>query len=308
MDKDAKILVVGHGGIIERSLTAALQSQGYKHVYSSTDMGLNPTIQASVYDFFQTERPEYVFLGSTRSGGIEANRKNGAEFIYHNSESQNNIVYASWKFGVKKLLYFGGSCVYPKESPQPIKEEYFLTGPMESTSEPYSVAKAAGVALCRAFKAQYGLNTVIMIPATIYGPGSDANIETAHVMGALIGKFVQAVKAGDKEVTVWGSGTPRREFLFADDMVDAALFLMNNYNGDEIVNVGCGNDASIKDLAVMIAGAAGFKGKIVYDRTKPDGTKQKLLDSTRMTGLGWKAQIGLEEGIKKTITWYLNQS
>lgn len=307
MNKDSKILIVGHDDIAETSLQLYFSNNGYENVFSSSSIGLDPTIQASVYEFFQKHKPEYVFLASTRSGGIEANRKNGAEFMYHNLESQNNILYSSWKFGVKKLLYFGGSCVYPKECSQPMSPDSILTGPLEGTSEPYSLAKIAGLRLCQAFKKQYGLNAIVMIPATIYGAGSDVDIETAHVMGALIGKFAQAIKEGQKEVIVWGTGQARREFLYADDFVSACHFLMTHYDGDEVVNVGCGSDVTIKELAETIAQVSGFDGKIVFDETKPDGTMQKLLNSAVITGLGWKPQISLREGIDKTYQWYLGR-
>ncbi len=307
MNKDSTILIVGHNDIIENSLQSFLDSNGYTNVFSSSSIGLNPTIQTSVYEFFQKHRPDYVFLASTRSGGIEANKKNGAEFIYHNLESQNNILYASWKFGAKKLLFFAGSCVYPKECRQPMSEDLLLTGVLEETSEPYSVAKIAGIKLCQAFKKHYGFNAIVMIPATIYGPGSDVNIETAHVIGALIGKFSEAVKKNQQEVVVWGTGNPRREFLYVNDFLDACLYLMEHYDGEPMINAGCGQDVSIKELAEMIAAVVGFKGNIVFDETKPDGTTQKLLDNSRMTGLGWKVKVSLEEGIKKTYTWYKNK-
>jgi len=307
MDKNSKILIVGHNDIIEFSLRSFFSKNDYRNIFSSSNIGLNSTIQASVYEFFQKHRPEYVFLASTRSGGIEANRNNPAEFIYHNLESQNNILYSSWKFGVKKLLYLAGSCVYPKESSQPVNEDALLSGHLEETSEPYSVAKIAGIKLCQAFKKQYGLNTVVMVPATVFGIGSDINIETAHVIGALIGRFADAVRENQKEVIIWGTGQPRREFLYADDFVEACLFLMTNYDGYEIINVGCGSDVTIKELAGIIAGITGFKGSIVFDKTKPDGAMQKLLDNNRMTNLGWKSRISLKEGIEKTYQWCQNR-
>jgi GDP-L-fucose synthase len=307
MNKESRILVVGHDDVIERSLFNHFQKAGYQKVYSSTQLALNTTIQPAVYSFFSDVKPEYVFLASTRSGGIEANIKNGAEFIYHNLESQNNIVYAARKFGTQKLLFYAGSCVYPKESPQPIKEEYLLTGPLETTSEPYSVAKIAGIKLCQSFKRQYGFNAVVAIPSTIYGPQSDTNLETAHVIGALIGKFVKAVQSNAKEVSVWGSGNPRREFIYADDFVEASLFLMEKYEGEEIVNIGFGEDVTIKELADTIAQASGFKGKIVFDPSKPDGTMRKFLDTSRLMTLGWKPKVKLEEGIRQTVEWYKNQ-
>jgi len=303
MNKDSKILIVGHDDIIENSLQTYFSNNGYVNVFSTSAIGLNPTIQVSVYEFFQEQRPDYVFLGSTRSGGIEANQVHGGEFIYHNCESQNNILYASWKFEVKKLMYFAGSCVYPKECPQPMNEEALLTGPLEKTSEPYSVAKIAGIKLCQAFRRQYGFNAIIMVPATVYGPGSNVDIETAHVIGALIGKFAEAVEEKKSEVTVWGTGNPRREFLYVDDFVEATLMLMSQYDEERIINVGSGNDVSIKELAETVANITGFQGKINFDQTKPDGTPQKLLDSMRMARLGWKARTSLKEGIKKTFQW-----
>lgn len=304
MNKESKILIVGHDDVMEQSLRNYFQREGYANVFSSSSIGLNATIQASVYEFFQKYRPEYVFLASTRSGGIEANLKNGGEYIYHNLESQNNIVYAAWKFEVKKLLFFAGSCVYPKDCAQPMCEKALLTGPLEETSEPYSVAKIAGIKLCQAFRRQYGLNTLVMIPATIYGPGSNVDLEQAHVMGALIAKFTSAAEKNSKEVIVWGTGKPRREFLYADDFVSACVYLMGHYDSDEIINAGCGSDVSIQELARIIAGVSGFKGKIIFDQTKPDGTMKKLLDSRRIHDLGWKPRVSLEEGIRKTYEWY----
>lgn len=304
MNKDSKILIVGHNDIIENSLWSFFKCNGYTNVFSSSQSGLNPTIQASVYEFFQKIRPEYVFLGSTRSGGIDANEKNAAEFLYHNSESQNNILYSSWKFGAKKLLYFAGSCVYPKECQQPMNEEYLLTGALEKTSEPYSVAKIAGIKLCQAFRKQYGFNAIVMIPATVYGPGSDMNIETAHVIGALIGKFANATIKGQQKVSVWGTGNPRREFLYVDDFVNASLHLMDYYDGEKAVNVGPGSDVTIKALTEMIIKAVGFKGDVIFDETKPDGVMKKLLDSSYANSLGCKVQAPLEQGVKKTYEWY----
>ena len=304
MNKESRILVVGHNDIIENVLYTYFKFSGYTNIFSSSRIGLNPTVQASVYAFFQKVRPEYVFLGSTRSGGIDANVKNPAEFLYHNSESQNNIFYSSQKFGVKKLLYIAGSCVYPKECPQPMKEEHLLTGTLEQTSEPYSVAKIAGIKLCQAFRKQYGLNAIAMVPATVYGPGSDVNIETAHVIGALMGKFVNAVVKGRQKVSVWGTGNPRREFLYIDDFLAAALHLMDYYNGEKPVNVGSGSDVTIKELTETIIRAVGFEGEAVFDETKPDGTMKKLLDSSYVNSLGWKAKVFLDQGIRKTYDGY----
>ncbi|HOW35774.1 MAG TPA: GDP-L-fucose synthase [Candidatus Omnitrophota bacterium] len=304
MNHNSAILVVGHDDIIDNSLFNYFKAHNFKKVYSSFRAGLDVLNQGAVRSFLKSKRIDYVFLSSTRSGGIAANQKYAAEFIYSNLESQNNIIHASYQSNVKKLMYFAGSCAYPKETPQPIKEKYLLTGPLESTSEPYSVAKIAGIKLCQAYKRQYGFNTVVAVPSTIYGPGSDVDITTAHVIGALIGKFHEAKSRNKNEVVVWGSGKPRREFLYADDFVDACLFLMNTYEDAEMINVGCGFDVSIKELAEMIAEVSGFKGKIVFDRTKPDGTMRKLMDNSRIKRLGWRPKIGLKEGIKKTYDWY----
>ncbi|MFT5387833.1 MAG: GDP-L-fucose synthase [Candidatus Omnitrophota bacterium] len=305
MNKDSKILIVGHGGAIENGLSSYFKRNNYTNVFSTSTLGLDTTIQSSVYAFFQDKRPEYVFLASTRSGGIQANIENPADFIYHNLESQNNIFYASWKFGVTKVLYYGGSCVYPKESQQPMSEDALLTGAVEKTSEPYSVAKIAGVITAQAFRRQYGLKTVVMIPATIYGPECDVDLKTAHVMGALIGKFAKAVKDNDESVDIWGTGNPRREFIYIDDFVDASLFLMNNYDDEASVNVGVGSDISIADLAQTIGEVTGFKGVTQCDASKPDGAMQKLLDSTRINNLGWNSKVTIKDGIAKTYQWYL---
>ncbi len=307
MDKKARILIVGHNDVIENSLYGYFQGQGFTNVFSSSRLGPDFLNQSATAHFFEHEKLEYVFLASTRSGGIAANQKFPAEFIYSNLESQNNIIHASHKYGVKKLLFFAGSCVYPKETSQPIKEEYLLTAALEPTSEPYSVAKIAGIKLCQSYKKQYGFNAIVAIPATVYGPGSDVELETAHVIGALIGKFADAVNQNDKEVVVWGTGTPRREFIFADDFVDACLFLLEKYNDNEIINVGCGQDVSIKELAQIIKEISGFKGKITFDTTKPDGTMAKLTDNSRITRLGWKAKVDLHSGIEKTYQWYIKQ-
>ncbi len=304
MEKDSRILVVGHGDSIDNSLYAFFVSRGFKNVFSSVHHRLDTLNQAKVQNFFKNKRPDYVFLSSVRSGGIAVNQKCAAEFIYENLESQNNIIHSAYRSGVKKLLYIGGSCVYPKKCPQPIKEEYLLAGPLESTSEPYSIAKIAGVKLCQTYKEKYGFNAIVAVPATIYGPGSDVDIETAHVIGALIGKFQKAKAARSKEVVVWGSGKPRREFLFVDDFVAASLLLMDRYNEKDMINVGCGYDISVRKLAEMIKEISRFDGKIVFDRARPDGTMKKLMDNRRLTALGWSAQVRLKEGIKQTFEWF----
>lgn len=304
MDSKSRILIVGHGGAIEKGLTAHFKKNDYQHVYSVTEMGLNTTIQSSVQAFFQDVRPEYVFLNSIKCGGIQANIDRPAEFIYENLMSQNNCLYAAYKFKAKKMLYYGGSCVYPKAAAQPIKENALLTGALEETSAPYSTAKIAGILAAQSFKKQYGFDVVTMVPATVYGPGADTELASAHVLGALIAKFSDAIKDGSHSVTVWGSGNPRREFIYVDDLVEASLFLMNNYSGTEAVNAGSGTDVSIKELAELIARVVGYDGDVQYDTSKPDGVAQKLLDSSYMSQLGFSTQVSLQQGIERTYKWY----
>ncbi len=304
MNKHSKILVVGHNEGIENSLVQYFRANKYSDVFSSSALKLELLNQKKVLSFFDNKKIDYVFLGSIRSGGIAANQRFAAEFIYENLESQNNVIHAAYKSGVKKLLYFMSSCAYPKECPQPIKEEYLLTASLEETSEPYSVAKIAGVKFCQTYKKQYGFEAIVAAPATIYGPGSDMDLETAHVMGALIGKFYRAVQEGQSQVVVWGNGEAQREFLFMEDFVKACIFLMDHYNDSQLINVGCGYDVTIKELASMIKEISGFKGKIVFDRTKPDGAMKKLMNNRRITKLGWKATTDLKEGIQKTYQWY----
>ena len=306
MKKESKILIVGHQDSVENSLLQYLQGQQYKNVFSSSGLKLDLLNQKKVFKFFDEKGIDYVFFGSIRSGGITANQKFAAEFIYENLESQNNVIHAAYKAGVKKLLYLMSSCAYPKDCPQPIKEEYLLSGSLEETSEPYSVAKIAGVKLCQTYKKQYGFNAIVASPPTIYGPGSDMDLETAHVIGALIGKFHEAVCEKHKEVVVWGTGRPRREFLYTDDFAKGCVFLMDNYNDPSMINMGCGYDVSIQELAFMIKEISNFKGKIVFDKDRPDGAMKKLLDNNRISNLGWRTQIGLKEGIAKTYKWYSN--
>ncbi|HLD87969.1 MAG TPA: GDP-L-fucose synthase [Candidatus Omnitrophota bacterium] len=304
MKNTTRVFIVGHNDSIENSLRRHFMSRGFRHVFSNTKDRVDVLNQAKVQRFFKDVRPEYVFLGSVRSGGIAANLKYPAEFIYENCAAQNNVIHAAYAHKAKKLLYFSGSCAYPKDAGQPIQEKALLTGPLEETSEPYSVAKIAGIVMCRAYRAQYGFNAIVAVPATLYGPGSDTDIATAHVMGALIAKFHKAAADGDKQVVVWGTGKARREFLHVDDFVSACLFLMDRYNGEELINIGCGHDVSIRELAGLLKKISGFRGKIVFDASKPDGTMRKLMDNRRITRLGWKPKVGLEEGIRKTYQWF----
>lgn len=307
MKHDSKILVVGHDDVIEKSLVQGFRVRGFSKVFSSSAIALDTTIQSSTYQFFAQERPEYVVLASVRSGGIEANQKNPADFFYANSESQNNVVYAAHKFGVKKLLYFASSCVYPKEADQPLEPRSLMTGEMEPTSKAYSTAKLAGIVLCQSYRAQHGLDATVVIPATIYGPDSDTDLATAHVLGALVHKFHVAKVNHDKDVTVWGTGHARREFLFSEDFVEGCLFVAGQSQELDIVNLGCGEDIAIKDLAFTIKEIVGFTGDIVFDKTKPEGAKRKLLDSAKILQLGWKPKVSLRAGIQQTYQAYLQK-
>jgi GDP-L-fucose synthase len=304
MKKDAKIFIVGDKKILGATLIQYLKSNGFNNLIGESDYRLDLTNQNSAYSFFKKEKPEYVFLTHVMSGGIIANINHPAEFIYYNLQVQNNIIYHSYKFGVKKLLFLGSSCVYPCDCPQPIKEEYLLTGKLENTNESYAIAKIAGIKMCQAYSQQYGLNCICLIPATLYGPKDDFDLENGHVLSCLIRKFHEAKVNNEANVIVWGTGKSRREFIYIDDVIDACIFLMTNYSSSEIINVGCGDDILIKELAKLIKDIVGFKGNIVFDESKPDGVLRKLLDNSKIINLGWKAKIGLEEGIRRTYEWY----
>lgn len=304
MSKSSKILVVGHEGVITQSLTQALKARGFSQVVSSAEIALDTTVQNAVYRYFSQERPAYVFLTSVRSGGIEANQKCPAEFFYANSESQNNVVYAAHKFGVNKLMYVASSCVYPKESPQPLSPGSLMTAALEETSASYAMAKLSGIELCRAFKKQYRLDTVAVVPATVYGPAAHAHPEQAHVLDGLIEKFYSAKANNQGQVTVWGSGRPKREFIFSEDFADACLFLMDREGLASVVNIGCAPDVTIEELARAIKAVSGFSGEIVFDAAKPDGVLRKLLDSAEITKLGWKPKVSLREGLRRTWEHY----
>lgn len=307
MQRTSKIFIVGHNDSVENSLLGYFKQEGFKHIASNTQDGIDLLNQAKVDGFFKKFRPEYVFLGSLRSGGIAANQQFPAEFIYQNIQSQSLVIEAARKQGVKKLLYFSSSCVYPKEAKQPIKESSLLTGPIEETSGAYAVAKIAGMRMAQAYRAQYGMKTIVTVPATLYGPGSDTDIQSAHVLGALIAKFHKAKTEGQKEVVVWGTGKPKREFLYVEDFARACVFLMDNYEGAEVINIGTEVDVTIKQLAYMVKEASGYKGNIMFDTTKPDGVMRKLLDSSRIKKLGFRPRVNLEEGIGKTYQWYVKK-
>ncbi|MCK4619571.1 MAG: GDP-L-fucose synthase, partial [Desulfobacterales bacterium] len=281
-----------------------LKAEGYKNLLTHTHAELELTRQEKVEEFFHEERPDYVFLAAARVGGIYANNTYPAEFIYSNLTIQTNIIHASYVFKVKKLLFLGSSCIYPKNCPQPMKEEYLLSGPLEPTNEPYAVAKIAGIKMCQAYNRQYGTNFLSVMPTNLYGPNDNFDLKTSHVLPALIRKFHEAKTEGLSEVEIWGTGSPRREFLHVDDLADASLFLMNNYSKSKIINIGAGKDSTIKELAEMIARIVGFKGRLVFNSIKPDGTPKKLLDISVLHSFGWKARIGLEQGIAETYKWY----
>ena len=304
MDKDSKIYIAGHRGLVGSAIMRRLKAEGYKNLITRTHAELDLTRQERVEEFFHEERPDYVFLAAARVGGIYANNTYPAEFIYSNLTIQTNIIHASYVFKVKKMLFLGSSCIYPKNCPQPMKEEYLLSGPLEPTNEPYAVAKIAGIKMCQAHNRQYGTNFLSVMPTNLYGPNDNFDLKTSHVLPALIRKFHEAKIKGLSEVVIWGTGSPRREFLHVDDLADACLFLMNNYNGSKIVNIGVGKDQTICELAEIIAGLTGFKGSIRFDTGKPDGTPVKRLDVSKINSFGWRARIGLEQGIAETYKWY----
>jgi len=304
MDKNAKILIVGHRDIYEYSLQAYLKAEQFSNVLTSSQARVDIFDKMAVTDFIGSERFDYVFLCSSRSGGIEANRTRPAEFIHANLSSQVNVIEAACRHHVKKLLFFSSSCVYPKASPQPIKEEYLMTGPLEPTSEAYATAKLAGIRMCQAYRRQYNFNAAVMIPATVYGPGEETDLASAHVLGALMAKFHHAAATKSGKIAVWGSGRPRREFIFGEDFARAAVHVMDHYEEEQIINAGPGEDIAISDLARMMAEITGFKGEIIFDASKPDGALQKLLDSQRIVQSGWKPAVSLKDGLARMYDWY----
>lgn len=304
MNKNSKIYVAGHRGLVGSAIVRHLTKKGYKNLVLKTRAELNLLDQKAVTDFFASEKPEYVFLAAAKVGGIMANNTHPAEFIFENLTVQNNIIHQSYVNGVKKLLFLGSSCIYPRLAPQPIKEEYFMDGKLEPTNEAYAIAKIAGIMMCRAYHRQYGANFISVMPTNLYGPNDNFDHERAHVLPALMRRFHEAKIEGAKEVVVFGSGKPKREFLHADDLADACVFLMNTYDKPDIVNIGTGKDVSIKTLAELTKKTVGFKGKIVWDTTKPDGTPRKWLNVSRLHKLGWKHKIALEDGIQTMYKWY----
>jgi GDP-L-fucose synthase len=299
MEKKSKIYIAGHRGMVGSALVRKLEKEGYTNLLTRTSGELDLRCQQEAVDFFTAEKPDYVFLAAAKVGGIIANNTYRADFIYENLVIEANVIHQAYRAGVKKLLFLGSSCIYPKLAPQPLKEEYLLTGPLEPTNEPYAIAKIAGIKLCDAYRDQYGCNFISVMPTNLYGPNDNYDLTNSHVLPALIRKMHEAKERGDGEVMVWGTGSPRREFLHADDLADACVFLMERYNEPGLVNIGVGDDISIKELAELIKQITGFEGALVFDSSRPDGTPRKLMDVTKLNALGWKASINLKEGIEK---------
>ncbi len=304
MDRNAKIYVAGHAGLVGSALLRELKKNGYNNLTTKTRVELDLTNQQQVQDFFDKEKPEYVFLAAAKVGGILANDMYSADFIRDNLIIETNIIDSAFKSGVKKLLFLGSACVYPKVTPQPIREEYLLTGELEPTNKAYALAKIAGIVMCQSYRKQYGANFISVMPTNLYGEGDNFDLQNSHVIPAMIRKFHEAKESGVREVVLWGSGSPTREFLYVDDLASACLFLMNNYDDSEIINIGVGEDLSILDLAKLVKEAVGYKGEIVWDTSRPDGTPRRLLDVSKMKALGWKPEIILTDGLQKTYKWY----
>ena len=303
---EAKIYVAGHRGLVGSAIMRALQRRGYRNIIVRSRSELDLRDRQAVWDFFESERPEYVYLAAAKVGGIWANMTYPVEFLQDNLYIELNVISAAYAFGVKKLLFLGSSCIYPRLAPQPIKEEYLLTGALEPTNQPYAIAKIAGIELVNAYRRQYGVPFISAMPTNLYGPGDNFDLETSHVLPALLRKMHEAKLRGEPTVTVWGTGTPRREFLHVDDLAEACLFLMDRYDDSVPINIGTGEDISIRELAELIRDIVGFGGEIVFDPTKPDGMPRKLLDVSRITDLGWKPKISLREGIEMTYRWYVD--
>lgn len=297
MEKQSKIYIAGHRGMVGSAIQRKLEKEGFTNIVTRTSKELDLRNQQQVADFFSVEQPEYVFLAAAKVGGIIANNTYRAEFLYDNLAIQSNVIHQSYLHKVKKLLFLGSSCIYPKLAPQPLKEQYLLTGPLEHTNEPYAIAKIAGLKMCEAYHDQYGCNFISVMPTNLYGPNDNYDLTNSHVLPAMLRKFHEAKESGAETVTLWGSGAPLREFLHADDLADACYYLMNHYNDPELVNIGVGHDVSIKELAEMIQSITGYTGTIVWDTSKPDGTPRKLMDVSKLTAAGWRATIPLREGI-----------
>lgn len=308
LNKSSKIFIAGHTGLVGSSILNKFKKEEFLNILTRTSSDLDLRNQNLVNQFFKKEKPEYVILAAAKVGGISANNKYRAEFIYENLIIQSNVIHASYLFGIKKLLFLGSSCIYPKHCNQPIKEEYLLDGKLEETNRPYSVAKIAGIELCSGYRRQYSCNFISVMPTNIYGTNDNFDLQSSHVFPALIRKFCEAKKNNIDHITLWGSGNPRREFLHSDDLASACLFLLNKYDEEEIINVGWGKDVSIKELAELISKTVDYKGKIHFDITKPDGTFQKVLDCSKIYNLGWKPNISLLDGIERTVNEFNNSN
>lgn len=305
MEKNAKIYIAGHRGMVGSAIFRKLLQEGYTNLITRTSAELDLKDQQAVTEFFAAEKPDYVFLAAAKVGGIIANNTYRADFLYENLMIQNNVIHQSYVHNVKKLLFLGSSCIYPKMAPQPLKEEYLLTGLLEQTNEPYAIAKIAGIKMCDAYRAQYGCNFISAMPTNLYGYNDNYHPQNSHVLPALIRKFDEAKRNGDQTVAIWGSGMPMREFLFADDLAAACFFLMQTYNEPNFINIGTGEDLTIKDLAILIQQTIGYHGELIFDSSKPDGTPRKLMDVSKLHQLGWKHQIDLKEGLKLAYQDYL---
>jgi len=299
MNLHDKIYVAGHRGMVGSAIVRRLEKEGFSNIVTRSSEELNLVDQQAVSTFFERERPDYVFLAAAKVGGILANNTYRGQFIYENLMIQNNVVHQAYLTGVKKLMFLGSSCIYPALAPQPLKEEYLLTGPLEPTNEPYAIAKIAGIKMCDAYRSQYGCNFVSVMPTNLYGPNDNYDLQNSHVLPALLRKIHEAKLSNSPEIVVWGTGTPKREFLHVDDMADACYYLMQHYNNKGLINIGIGDDISIADLAKLISKIVGYKGNVIFDVTKPDGTPRKLMDVSKLHGYGWKAAIALEDGIRR---------
>jgi GDP-L-fucose synthase len=308
MQPDARVYIAGHDGMVGSALVRALRARGFTNLIWRTRDQLELLDQGGVREFFLTERPDYVFLAAARVGGIMANNTFRADFIYENLTIAANVIHAAHESGVTKLLNLGSSCIYPRLAPQPLREEYLLTGELEPTNEPYAIAKIAAIKLCESYSRQYGRNFISVMPTNLYGPGDSFDLAHSHVLPALIRKCHEAKERADHAITVWGTGNPRREFLYVDDLADACVFVMERYDGEQFLNIGCGEDLTIRELAELVAEVVGYRGGVRFDTSKPDGTPRKLLDVSRLRALGWSPKVGLRAGITKAYHWFLEHA
>lgn len=305
MEKNSKIYIAGHRGLVGSSIKRKLEKEEYKNLIFKKHSELDLTDQKATQEYFLREKPDYVFDAAAKVGGIYANNTYKADFIYENLQIQNNIIHSSYKVGVKKLLFMGSNCIYPRDCPQPMKEEHLLSGKLEPTNEGYALAKIAGIKMCQFYNEQYGTDFISIIPPNLFGPNDNFDAMNSHFVPALIRKFHEAKKEGRKEVVLWGSGNPKRELMHVDDLADAAVFLMKNYNSSEPINIGTGEDMSIKDIAGLVKKVVGFEGEIIFDKKNPDGMPRKLLDSSKINSLGWEPKTSIEEGLEKTYKWFI---